>query len=121
MSPVFLKYLLLQLPGWLIASAVVWAFHRRAALPLPVGLALLGAWILKDLMLFTAMRRFYESEPAERRILRERGTAVTPLAPDGFVRIHVELWQARSERHVEKGAPIRVLAVQGLLVFVSPE
>ena len=121
MDQVFGKYVLLQLPGWLLAALILWLAHVRANVPASAAIALLAAWMAKDLLLFPTMRRFYVSEPAERRIVRERGTAVTALTPDGFVRVHGELWQARSDTQLEEGAPVRVRDIQGLLLLVSPD
>lgn len=100
---------------------VLWGFHRWAALPLSVGLALLAAWVLKDILLFPAMRHFYLSEPTTGRVVGKSGTAVTALSPDGFVRVRGELWQARSEQPVPEGAVVRVRDIRGLVLFVSPE
>ncbi len=47
------------------------------------------------------------------------GTALTDLTPEGRVQVHGEIWQARSETPIEKGQPIKVLAVNGLQVKVE--
>jgi membrane-bound serine protease (ClpP class) len=47
------------------------------------------------------------------------GTALTTLAPEGRVQVHGEIWQARSDAPIEKGEPVKVLALSGLQVKVE--
>jgi membrane-bound serine protease (ClpP class) len=47
------------------------------------------------------------------------GTALTSIAPEGRVQIHGEIWQARSDAPIEKGQPVKVLALSGLQVKVE--
>ena len=49
------------------------------------------------------------------------GTAAEPLAPLGQVRIHGEIWEARSAEEVPAGSQVRVLAVNGLRLDVEAE
>ena len=48
------------------------------------------------------------------------GEAATPLVPVGQIRILGELWQARASSEVPRGAPVRVVALHGLLLDVEP-
>jgi membrane-bound ClpP family serine protease len=64
------------------------------------------------------MRRYYRSEPAERRIVGQRGTAVTDIAPTGFVRVRGELWQAASDDNIAAGSEIYVRDIHGLKLTV---
>jgi membrane-bound ClpP family serine protease len=83
--------------------------------------ALLGALILKDLLLFPHMRRYYRPVASERRIVGRSGTALMPIAPRGFIRVDGELWQAHSDRPISEGARVRVDDIQGLLLYVHSE
>lgn len=47
--------------------------------------------------------------------------AVTPLHPGGQVRIDGELWQARCDGEAARGDPVRVVALDGLLLEVVRE
>jgi membrane-bound serine protease (ClpP class) len=49
----------------------------------------------------------------------ETGTAVTPLALEGKVFVHGELWNAYAERPIEKGEKIRVVRTEGLRLKVE--
>lgn len=47
------------------------------------------------------------------------GMALTNIAPEGRAQIHGEIWQAHSEAPIEKGQPVKVLALNGLQVKVE--
>jgi membrane-bound serine protease (ClpP class) len=47
------------------------------------------------------------------------GKAVEPLEPEGHVRVHGELWEARAPEAVPAGAQIRVVALDGLTLEVE--
>lgn len=47
------------------------------------------------------------------------GKAVEPLDPDGHVRVHGELWQARASEVVPAGREVRVVALDGLTLEVE--
>ena len=115
------KYALVQFPGWVLAGLILWGAHIWMSMPRSLTIGLLIVWIVKDLLFFRPMRKFYDPDPVDCRLLQERGTAVTPLTPEGFVRVHGELWQARSDRHVEPGATVRVREICGLLLHVAPD
>jgi membrane-bound ClpP family serine protease len=121
MSAELRTYVIAQVPGWIIAAAGAAFLHERAAIPAWLAFAVFGVWVIKDLLLFPAMRRYYRSEPAERRIVGQRGVALTAIAPRGFIRIRGELWQAVSDRPIAEGAPVRVLDVDGLLLRVETD
>lgn len=48
------------------------------------------------------------------------GKVTTPLAPVGQIRVHGELWEARSPTPLDPGSRVRVVAVDGLTLEVSP-
>ena len=53
-------------------------------------------------------------------MLSEIGVAYTPLAPIGKVFVHGEYWDAESTRPIEKGAAVKVIAIDGLRLTVEP-
>jgi membrane-bound serine protease (ClpP class) len=53
-------------------------------------------------------------------LLGEIGEARSALTPRGTVGLHGEIWQALASRPVEKGARVRVTAVDGLTLRVEP-
>ncbi len=54
-------------------------------------------------------------------LVGSRGTAASPLVPDGQVRVNGELWAARSSRRVNRGEGVVVRAVEGLVLTVDPD
>lgn len=48
------------------------------------------------------------------------GKAVEPLEPEGHVRVHGELWEARSSTPIDRGARVEVVAVENLTLEVRP-
>jgi membrane-bound serine protease (ClpP class) len=112
-------YIVAQLPGWLLAAVAISALAHWVPLPTWVGVGVVTAWVIKDLLLYPAMRHYYRPALPDRRIVGQLGIAVTDLAPRGFVRIHGELWQAESEEEIREGAGILVRDVSGLRLRVA--
>ncbi len=54
-------------------------------------------------------------------LIGQIGTVRTPLKPEGSVLVGGELWSAQCEEGAEPGDKVRVLAVKGLMLFVSQE
>jgi membrane-bound serine protease (ClpP class) len=52
-------------------------------------------------------------------LLGATGEVTEPLAPSGKVRVLGELWQARSSAELARGARVRVVAVDGLMLEVE--
>jgi membrane-bound serine protease (ClpP class) len=50
-----------------------------------------------------------------------RGTVVDWSDGAGNVRVHGELWRARSRSPLEPGQPVRVVQVDGLTLGVEPQ
>jgi membrane-bound serine protease (ClpP class) len=73
----------------------------------------------------TAMVRSRFSTPTIGRddLVGEMGSAEVDVAPDGVVRVRDALWRARTNRATPIGAgdPIRVVAIEGVLLEVEPE
>jgi membrane-bound serine protease (ClpP class) len=115
----FVRYLLLQLPGWLTLAAALAALHWLTGWPAWLVLAGLGIFILKDVVMY----RFYRHtlEPPPPHLVGARGRAVERLAPRGYVRIEGELWRAEtSHPPIDPGTEIIVRAKQGLTLHVDP-
>jgi membrane-bound serine protease (ClpP class) len=53
-------------------------------------------------------------------IVGELGVARTPLAPEGKVFVHGELWNAVASANVEVGEQVLVKAIDGLRLQVEP-
>lgn len=118
-----LKYLVLQIPGWIITAAVLttlwhWQF-------IPQWLAVLGffAWVLKDLLLYPLLRPAYETgvKTGSAALVGARGVAEENLAPQGYIRVRGELWRAvatPADQVVNAGTEVEIVSADGMRVFV---
>jgi membrane-bound serine protease (ClpP class) len=113
-------YIVAQLPGWLLGAVAIIVFARWLPLSTWVAAGLVAVWVVKDLLLYPAMRHYYRPALPDRRIVGQIGVAVTDLAPRGFVRVHGELWQAESDEEIREGADVLVRDVSGLQLRVGP-
>ena len=64
-------------------------------------------------------RRMRAQTSAEALVGKE-AEVVEPCRPDGKVRVHGELWQARCDEGADAGDTVRVTAVRGLTLDVVP-
>jgi membrane protein implicated in regulation of membrane protease activity len=121
----FVRYTLLQIPGWLVAGLVLYGAHRWFGLAGWIALVLFTAYVAKDFVLYRFVKRAYEP-PGPLELIGHRGLAVEEIAPKGYVRVRGELWMAevaRGAAPVPAGSPVRVQAVRGntLQVMVAPD
>jgi membrane protein implicated in regulation of membrane protease activity len=108
---------------WMMLGLVIAAAVRWFDVPAWPGLIVLGVWIAKDLLLFPSARRYYESQPPQRRMIGEEGEALCRLDPEGFARVRGEIWQVRAADDtaaIQAGAPVRVREAQGMRLLVDP-
>jgi membrane protein implicated in regulation of membrane protease activity len=125
--------MLLQVPGWLIGALLLYGAYLQDYISANVALALFGAWVVLEVLLYPVMRIAYEvSDPDPAAALLGRvgvvARAVDPPGPggsgaDGYVRLGPELWRARSSPECDSmppGARVTVRGVEGLVLTVSP-
>ena len=118
------KYVLFQVPGWLIVGGLAYAAHRWLGLHGGLAAAALLAFMVKDAVLFPFVREAYavHPRPAADGMLGARAVAEETLAPEGLVRVGPELWRARlatGEAPVTAGESLYVVALEGLTLRVS--
>ena len=120
----FWRYTAFQVPGWIVASVGGWWIYRTVDVPLWVASGVLVVWVIKDYALYPFLRFAYEPNrllPIE-RLIGELGTAVRPLAPNGYVKVRGELWRATAEvsdESVGEGDAIEVTSVDGMTLVVK--
>ena len=90
------------------------SIHWTVLIPTVILVSLFFAGI-GYLVLRTHLRR---SLTGEAGMVGERGTAYTPLQPEGRVFVHGEYWQAVSEEPVNQGETVEVVAVENLKLRV---
>ncbi len=120
-----LRYAVFQLPEIALAAAFSLAAWDWFGVPAWAALAALAIWILKDAALAPFLAHAYEGHArgGPHDLVGKRGVAEGPLVPWGTVRIGPELWRAECAPGTERiaaGAPVRVVAVEGLTAVVEP-
>ncbi|MBI2999564.1 MAG: NfeD family protein [Deltaproteobacteria bacterium] len=120
------KYLLFQLPGWVLAAVILSGLRYWTAIPAWVALGLFVLWVAKDLVMYPLLRTAYESgvKTGAERLIGARGVAQDELSPRGYVRVRGELWQAEvepSDDPLAPGSPVKVLAAEGMTLIVTAE
>jgi len=121
---VALRYAALQVPGQLVVVALALAGWEWLGAPgwLAVGAPL--AWMLKDALLFPLVWRAYEPDDAATSgLIGQIAVSEERLDPSGWARLGPELWRVelvRGTGAVTRGAKVRVVAVDGLLLRVEP-
>jgi len=118
------RYVLYQIPGWLLAVAAAVLLHRWVGLPVWAAVALVVAWAVKDAVLYPFLRTAYEQDSRRviERLVGLGGIAVEPLAPQGYVRVRGELWLAEpttTNVEIRRGHEVRVDKVRGTTLLVS--
>jgi membrane protein implicated in regulation of membrane protease activity len=120
-----IRYAAFQLPGIGLAAALSFAAWEWFAVPAWAVLGALALWVAKDAVL--ARYVAYAYEPSARGgphdLVGRRGVAESELAPTGTVRVGAERWRAECADGIDAiaaGAPVRVVAVEGLTAYVEP-
>jgi membrane protein implicated in regulation of membrane protease activity len=120
------RYFLLQLPSWMLAAAVLAAFHRWAGLPLWAALLAWAVYAAKDVALYPKLKGAYESSGPDgaQALVGQIGVVKQALQPEGYVHVAGELWQARAsagEPMIPVGTRVRVVEGAGLVLTVRSE
>jgi membrane protein implicated in regulation of membrane protease activity len=122
----FAKYLLVEVPEWVLAALIAVLLHRWLGLSPVAAALLLALWIGKDLFLYRSVRDAYVARGKSPReeLLGQTGVVVKPLRPMGVVRIGGELWRAESASPgvgIPRGRRVRIEGVRGLVLTVAEE
>ena len=117
------KYAVLQLPGLLLVGAGLSLAVWWLDLSVSVALGLWALWIVKDVAMFPIVRVAYEPrdhEPGE-DLIGATGSAISLIDREGWIQLGPERWRARSRTPIPDGAPVRVVAIDGLTLEVEPQ
>jgi membrane-bound ClpP family serine protease len=118
-----IKYAFLQIPGTILVVLVAVLINRKMGIPPWLFWGLIIGSVLKDILLFPFVWRSYDSKAAH-PMIGARGEAIEPLSPEGYIRIHGELWQARladGYSRIARGEFVRVREAHGIKLIVEPE
>jgi membrane-bound ClpP family serine protease len=125
-AAVFARYLLFQLPGCVVAAAVLAGLVHWGHLSPTVAYALFGIWVVAEIALFPVFRIGYETGGARagaEALVGAMGVALEDLDPEGYVRMGAERWRAVVAggcAPVAAGAKVRVREVRQLTLVVEP-
>ena len=86
----------------------------------PVTLSISGILLFLVVLAVNAQRA--PATTGASAMLDEIGYALTPIEPggSGHVRTHGEIWTATADEPIAAGSPVRVTAIDGLLLRVTP-
>ena len=119
----FIRYLLFQIPGFVMVVTVLLVFYHKEWIGLKAALSLLGIWIVKDMVFFPLLRHSYsvENHTGIEQLFGEIGFAIQKLSPEGYIRLRGELWKARSitGEVIEQESKVKITGGEGLLLFVE--
>ena len=91
--------------------------------PSPWNLVVIVLGILLEIGEITWGRRLarrMRAQTGAEALVGKEAEVVEPCRPDGKVRVHGELWQARCDEGADAGDTVRVTAVRGLTLDVVP-
>ena len=116
------RYYLFQIPGWLLAAALVAVLHGWLGLPVWAALTVLGVVVMKDVVCYPFLRKAYQLEASgAARLVGLRGVARDSLDPTGYVYVHGELWRAKIEpgaAPISAGTDVRIVQGQRMTLTV---
>lgn len=120
---VFWRYWLLQVPGWVVLAGLLTAAHYWLALSPVTAALVLGAWFVKDALLYPILKPHYvfRERDAHQSLLGEHAVAQEILSPRGYVKLRGELWIAEiatDDAPVPVGSSVVVESVDGLKLKV---
>jgi membrane-bound ClpP family serine protease len=120
----FARYLLFEIPGWIVAAAVLAILVHAEELRARTAWILLALFVAKDFALYPVLRVGYQPSAPDgsASLVGALGTARGRLDPEGWVRVGAELWRAElahGQAPVEAGGAVRVVAVDALTLHVE--
>jgi len=119
-----LRYYLFQIPGWILAGALLVVLQAWLGLPAWVSLTVLGVVVLKDVVCYPFLRKAYQLEASgAARLVGLRGVTRDSLDPTGYVYVHGELWRARIESGADAipaGSEVKVVRGDRMTLTVAP-
>ncbi len=124
-SPVALRYLLFQLPGWGFAWLGLYVAWRWWGLSSTLAVSLFGLLLLKDLVVYPFVRDAYSERPSSmvgpERLIGAVAVTGEEIGTTGYLRIRGELWRAEAPpgTSIGPGVRVRVRQVRGLTAQIE--
>jgi len=119
------RYALSQIPDTAVLILILIALRYWLDLPAWIMWGLVVIWVVKDILMFPLVWKTYDSTAFKgpHSMIGRRGAAEEQLAPTGHIRVSDELWKAEviGGRVIEKGEPVRIRGIRGLILLVEHE
>ena len=84
------------------------------------AIAIAAAWEVSGALLSIRYSRRDRPRVGVETLVGMTASAITPLMPDGQVRVNGEIWQAHSQHDTSVGQTVLIRAVNGLTLEVEP-
>jgi membrane-bound ClpP family serine protease len=122
----FTRYLLFQIPGWLIAALVLMGSREWTGLSFWGAIGIFVLWVIIDFALYPFLRKSYERnvETGSERLIGESGIAKEWLRPEDYVEVQGHLLRAVAEPKNQPISPessVRVVSADGLTLTVRQD
>jgi membrane-bound serine protease (ClpP class) len=85
------------------------------------GVALAGAFVMLGAAMMFARARRRSVQTGREQMLREHAVAVEDFETTGLVRVHGEIWRAKSVTPIKEGQRLRIVRIEGLTLDVAPD
>jgi membrane protein implicated in regulation of membrane protease activity len=122
----FTRYMLFQIPGWVIAALVLMGLKEWTGLSFWGAIGIFVLWVTIDFVLYPFLRKSYERnvQTGSERLIGERGIAKEWLRPEGYVEVQGHLWRAVAEpedQPISPESPVRIVSADGLTLTVKQD
>jgi len=105
-----------------LAVIVLWGLPQiDIYIPLPGLIAVMVVWVVISVAIYRMGSQALRRKPVIglSDMIDSKGKVVSPLAPDGVIRIKSELWDARAAgRRIKTGEEVTVVGQDGLKLIV---
>lgn len=120
------KYLLFQVPGWILAALILLGMRYWVGLPIWIALFGFVLWVITDFLFYPLLRVAYQPGPKTGvdQLIGLRGVVRQNLDPRGQVYLRGELWRAETAPGVlpiVSGSRVRVLRAEGMTLIVMAD
>ena len=122
---IYLRYLLLMIPGAVILILFLIILEHWVAMPAWLFWTVIFLWLAKEVVIFPFVWHAHDPQRPgiSRTMIGALGIVKERLDPAGYIQVAGELWKAEhfeTAQPIEKGERVRVVKMKGLRLFVTP-
>ena len=120
---IYLRYLLLMIPGVVVLFLVLMIVEHWVAMPAWLFWSVIFLWLVKEAIIFPFVWHAHDPDRPglSRTMIGAHGIVKKRLDPAGYIQVAGELWKAEPveiAQPIEKGERVRVVKMKGLKLFV---